>query len=97
MRNSAVFVFISVLAPATAASAQPGGTAVRPSFGVDIGAWPFAFAFEGGAWLNHSPGLGGVHVGTGAIRLRGSLPIANGPNPLGPPLPLAAAALTILF
>jgi len=29
--------------------------------------------------------------------VRGSLALANGPNPLGPPPPLAAAALKILF
>ena len=178
VRNAAVFVFIAVVAFATAGSAQSAGTAVRPSFAVDIDAWPFAFGFEGGAWLDHWPWLGGVHVRVGAIRkqyeaqvsrdygalmgsygaqigfafqlnkvrpfvllgyerlgtvlfdaegagpngrtqqaltgevglrlaatsgieflagVRGSLPIANGPNPLGPPLPVAAAALTILF
>jgi len=49
-------------------SAQSAGIAVRPSFAVDIDAWPFAFGFEGGAWLDHWPWLGGVHVRVGAIR-----------------------------
>jgi hypothetical protein len=54
---------------ATAAMAQEsGGRAFRGSFGADVDAWPFGFAFEGGLWLDHGLWMAGAHVRLGALR-----------------------------
>jgi hypothetical protein len=71
MRGPLIRIGVAMLLSgvATPAMAQDsGGTAVRGSFGADVDAWPFGFAFEGGLWIDHGLWMSGVHVRVGALR-----------------------------
>jgi hypothetical protein len=71
MRGPFIRIGVAVLlagAAAPAAAQQSGGTALRASFGADVDAWPFGFAFEGGLWLDHGLWMAGAHARLGALR-----------------------------